>query len=56
MANITAVPMAKRTKIIMSIEVYPISQVNIDYKENGGKKSFSFKSKASTTCIPMWRT
>ena len=46
----------KRIKIFMSIQVCLISRVNINYKENGGKKSFSCKSKASTSCIPMRRT
>ena len=32
------------------------SRKNFDYKENGEKKSFSCKSKASISCIPMWRT
>ena len=33
-----------------------ISRININYKENGGKKSLSSKSKASLSCIPMRRT
>ena len=37
----------------MSIQVCFISQTNINYKENGGKKSFSCKSKALISCIPM---
>ena len=39
--------------IIMSIQVCLISQMNINYKENGGKKSVSCKSKASISCFPM---
>ena len=46
----------KRMEIITSIEVYAISQVNINCKENGGKKYFSCKSKASISCILMWGT
>ena len=46
----------KKMEIIMSIQVCLISQMNFDYKENGGKKSFSCKSKASILCIPMRRT
>ena len=34
-------------EIITSIQVYLISWININYKENGGKQSFSCKSKAS---------
>ena len=30
----------KRMEIIMSIHVCLISQINFDYKENGGKKGF----------------
>ena len=39
------VPITKRIEIIMSIQVCLISWVNIIYRENGGKKSFSCKSK-----------
>ena len=38
-----------------SIEVCPISLVNINYKENSGKKNISCKSKALMSCMPMWR-
>ena len=31
----------------MSMQVCVISQKNFDYNENGGKKTFSYKSKAS---------
>ena len=34
----------KRIEIIASIQVCLNSQMNFDYKENGGKKSFSSKS------------
>ena len=46
----------EKMEIIMSIEVCLISGMNINYKENGGKKSSSCKSKASISCIPMGRT
>ena len=46
----------KKMEIIMSIEVCPIPQMNINYKQNGGNKSFSYKSKASISRIAMWRT
>ena len=39
-------PVAKRIEIIMSIQVCLISRVNIKYKGNGGKETFSCKSKA----------
>ena len=29
---------------------------NFDFKQNVGKKNFSYKSKASILCIPMKRT
>ena len=44
------VPITIRMEIIMSIEVCPISWVNINFMENGGKKSFSCKSKALISC------
>ena len=31
-------------------------RMNFDYEENGSKRSFSSKPKASTSCIPMWIT
>ena len=43
--NIIIVPITKRMEIIMSFQVWLISWMNINYKKNGGKKSFSFKSK-----------
>ena len=49
-------PLTKRIEIIASIQVCLISQINFDYRENGGKKNFSCKSKASISCIPIWRT
>ena len=36
----------------MTVQVCLISRINFDYKENGQKKSFSSKSKASISCIP----
>ena len=46
----------KRIEVIIGIQVCLVSEMNINYKENGGKKSFSYKSKASISCTPMWRT
>ena len=43
----------KRIGIIRSIQVCLISQVNISYKENGGEKNSSCKSRTPTSCIPM---
>ena len=40
-------------EIITSIQDCLISWININYKENGGKKRFSYKSKASISCIPI---
>ena len=45
----------KKMEIIRSIHVCFISWMNFDYKENGGKKSFSWKSKASISCILVWK-
>ena len=45
-----------RMEIIMSIQVYLISPVNINYRENGGMKSFYCQSKASILGFPMCRT
>ena len=42
--------------ISLSIQVCLILQMTVNYKENGGKKSFSCKSKALVSCIPMRRT
>ena len=55
MENKIVVPITKEIEIIMSIQVCLISRMNFDYKENGGKKSFSCKSKASISCIPIWK-
>ena len=41
------VPITNKLAIIMSVLVWLISQMNINCKENGGKQSFSCKSKAS---------
>ena len=54
--NMIVVLITKRMEIITSIHVYLISRMNINYKENGVKKSLSSKSKASISCITMWRT
>ena len=46
----------KKIEIIVSIQDFLISQMNFEYTKNGGKKSYSFKSKASISCIPIRRT
>ena len=56
MENMIVVPITKKMEIIMSIQVCLISGMNINYKENGGKKRFSCKSKASISCIPVRKT
>ena len=57
MVNMIVVPNnKKKVEIITSIQVCLISQMNFDYKENGGKKSFSTKSKASIPRISMGNT
>ena len=38
MENMIVVPITKRVEIVTSIQVYLISRVNTNYKENGGKK------------------
>ena len=43
----TKVPITKKMEIIMTNQVCLISQMNINYKENSGKKSFSCQTKAS---------
>ena len=53
--NLIVVPITKRIEIIKCIHVCLISRMNFDYTKNGWKKSFSCKSKASISCIPMWR-
>ena len=45
--NMIVVPITKRMEIIISLQICLTSRMNFDYMENGGKKSFSFKSKAS---------
>ena len=52
--NMIAVSITKIMEIIISIQICLISRINFDYMENGGKKSFSFKSIASISCIPIW--
>ena len=44
-----------KMEIITSIKVYLISQMNFNFKEYGGKKSFSNETKASISFIPMSR-
>ena len=50
--NMIAVPITKRMQLIMSIQVCLISQMNINYKENGGKKSFSCKIQGIQIAYP----
>ena len=38
--NVIVMPLTKRMKIMLSIQVYLISQMNFDYKENDRKKAF----------------
>ena len=38
--NMIVIPITKRMEIVMSIQVYLVSQINFDYKESGGKKGF----------------
>ena len=45
--SMIVVPITKGMEIIISIQVCLISQININYRENDEKKSFSYKSKAS---------
>ena len=47
MTNMIVLPITKRIEITTSIQVCPISRMNFDYKENGRKKNFSCKFKAS---------
>ena len=54
--NMIVMPIAKRMEIVMSIQVCLLPRMNFDYKENGGKKSFPCKSRASISYIPLWRT
>ena len=53
--NLIMLPKTKIMGIAMSIQVCHISRMNFNYKKNGGKKSFPCQSKASGSCIPMWR-
>ena len=46
----------KKMEIITSIQACLISWMNTNYKENGGKKSFSCQTKESISCIPIKRT
>ena len=48
--NMIVVPITKRMEIITSIQVCLISCMKNTHKENGGKKSFSWKSKTSISC------
>ena len=50
--NGVAMPITKRMKIVMSIQVCPISHINFDYNKNGEEKCFSWQTNASISCIP----
>ena len=52
MENIIVMPIGKRMEITISIQVCLISRMNTNYKENGGKKSFSCKPKAINIVYP----
>ena len=52
MDNKIVVPIAKEMEIIMSIQVCLVLWMNLDYRENGGKKSFSCQLKVLISCIP----
>ena len=39
--NMIVMPIMKRMEIIMNIQDYLISKMNINYKGNGGKKAFA---------------
>ena len=40
MDNLNAMPITKRMENVMGIQVCFLSLMNLDYKENGGKKAF----------------
>ena len=44
------VPNQEKIEIITTILVCLIWMMNFDFKENGGKKSISYKTKASISC------
>ena len=46
----------KRMVITISTQVCLISEINFNFKKNGGMKSFSCKSTVSISCNPMGRT
>ena len=48
-------PITKGMDFILGIQLCLISWMNFDYKENGGKKCFSYKSKPSISCTAMSR-
>ena len=54
--DMTVVPIIKMVEIIMRIQVYVISWMNFDYKENGEKNTFPCKCKALGSCFLMSRT
>ena len=54
--NMIDMPITKGMEMIMRIRVWLIPWININCKENSGKKSFSYKSKALISCIPKRRT
>ena len=50
--NIIVVPIRKRMEIITSIQVWLISQINIDYKENGGEKKLPLQIQSINIVYP----
>ena len=51
--NMIVGPITKRMEIVMSIQVCLISQINFDYKENGGKESFFFQIQSIYIMYPI---
>ena len=51
--NMIVMPITKRMEIIMHIQVCLLARMNFDFQQNGGKKSFSCKSKTLVSCMPM---
>ena len=54
--NMIVVSLIKKEGTITNVRVRIVSWIYFDYKKNGGKKSFSCKSKASIVCIPIRKT
>ena len=47
------VPIRKTMEIVTSIQVFLISWMTINYKENGGKKCF-LANPTYQYCVPQW--